>query len=130
MKKAYCLLNHALTERQISELRERYGVEDIDYPTEELSQSWSQVPATKTLDVSPVQAVVKWLSSAQKGDILIVQGEVGSTFMVVDFALKNGLVPLHAVTKRVAREEREGEIVRRSYVFEHVCFRVYRYFGA
>jgi hypothetical protein len=48
--------------------------------------------------------------------------------MIVDYALKNKLIPVHAVTKRVAKESREGEIVHREYIFEHVCFRKYKYF--
>ncbi len=58
-----------------------------------------------------------------------MQGEFGSTFMLVDFALKNNLVPLYATTRRVAEEKREGESVFREYIFEHVCFKKYRYFG-
>ena len=74
--------------------------------------------------------VTNWLSSAGKGDFLIVQGEFGTTFMIVDYALKKNLIPLHAVTKRVAKEQRNGEIVSRQYVFEHVCFRKYEYYNS
>ena len=75
-----------------------------------------------------IRNVVDWLAAAQAGDVLIVQGEFGATFMIVEYALKKGLVPVHAVTKRVAQESRAGEIVRRQYIFEHVCFRKYTCF--
>lgn len=130
MKNAYCLLNHELTGRQTRELHARFGAETIAYPPAELSALWSQVPATRELDPAPVRSAARWLSDAARpGDILIVQGEAGSTFMLADWALRQGLVPVHAVTERVAHEEREGETVRRSYVFEHVCFRQYSYYG-
>ena len=126
--KVYCLLNHSLTERQLAELQEKYGAGEVVYPDERLAATWSQVPVTPVLDRSVIQAITDWLSAARKGDVLVVQGEFGSTFMIVDYALGRGLVPLHAVTRRVALEHREGEKVLRQYVFEHVCFRRYERF--
>lgn len=126
--RAFCLLNHQLTPNQIRELNEKYSVSEITYPDKPLSKRWSQIPATSELDMGIINDVISWLSSANTNDVLIVQGEFGSTFMVVDYALKLGIVALHAVTKRVAHETRDGEIVRREYVFEHVCFRQYKYF--
>ena len=128
MVKAFCLLNHELTQNQILELKNRFNVENIIYPPEELSRKWSQIPAEKELDKTTIGNVTNWFTAANKGDLLIVQGEFGATFMIVDYALKNELVPLHAVTKRVAVEHRDGEVVSRQYVFEHVCFRKYEYY--
>ena len=128
MVKAFCLLNHELTQNQILELKNRFNVESIIYPSEELSKSWSQIPAEKELDKTIIGNVTNWLTAANKGDLLIVQGEFGATFMIVDYALKNELIPLHAVTKRVAVEHRDGEVVSKQYVFEHVCFRKYEYY--
>ena len=76
-----------------------------------------------------IKNVILWLKNTNKNDVLIVQGEFGSTFMIVDFALKNNLIPLYATTKRIAKENIEGEIVHREYIFEHVCFKEYKYFG-
>jgi len=128
MKKAFVLLNHTLTQNQIMELEKKYGVSQIIYPEKELSQKWSQIPATENFDLDTIQSILQWLSFAQENDVLIIQGEFGSTFMIVDYSLKNKLVPVHAVTKRVSKESREGEVVHREYIFEHVCFRKYKYF--
>jgi alkaline phosphatase len=68
------------------------------------------------------------LEFAKKDDVLIVQGDFASTFMIVDFALKNELIPICATTKRIAKESRQGEVVKREYIFEHVCFRKYEYY--
>lgn len=126
--KAYCLLNHQLTLNQISELKNTYNVETVIYPNEELSKRWSQIPTVKEIDMSIIEEVCNFLKNAEKNDVLIIQGEFGSTFMIVDYALKHQLIPLHAVSKRIAKEEREGEKVKREYIFEHVCFRQYKYF--
>lgn len=128
MRTAFCLLNHPLTAKQIEELRGKFGVVQIKYPTQELSAQWSQVSATENTDMELIAFVTEWLQSARKNDILIIQGEFGTTFMLVDWALKQGLVPLHAVTRRIAKEQQNGETVHRQYVFEHICFRKYEYF--
>lgn len=129
MPKTFCLLNHILTQNQISELQKRFSSEEIVYPDENLSGQWSQIPPEQD-NGEIIGKVAEWLknSGAESGDLFIVQGEFGSTFALADFALKNNLVPLYATTKRVAKETREGEKVKREYIFEHVCFKKYRYF--
>lgn len=129
MSKAYCLLNHALTENQINELKEKFAVAEIIYPSQQLSGKWSQIPTTENIDKTVIDSVTAWLVGAEENDVLIVQGEFGSTFAIVDFALKKGLIAVHAVTQRIATESRDGEKVSRSYIFEHVCFRRYKYFN-
>lgn len=129
MKKCYCLLNHSLTENQLKDLKSNFDVEEILCPSEELQRNWAQIRTDKNLDYELIQKVRVWLNNAVTGDILVVQGEFGTTFCLVDYALKKGLVPVHAVTKRVAKEEVDGETVTRQYVFEHFCFRKYEYFS-
>ena len=129
VKKAYCLLNHSLTDNQIKELVEEYNISEIKYPDAELSVKWMQIPASKNLDMNVIKAVLVWIQDAEKDDVLIVQGEFGSTFYIVDYALKNGLIPVYAVTKRIAEEKRNGEEVVRQYIFRHCCFREYKYFS-
>ncbi len=123
--KAYCLLNHSLTQNQLAELKEKFGTTEIVYPVEKIASTWAQMPVAPVLDRNVIQTIVDWLSTARTGDVLVVQGEFGATFMIVDYAIRRGLIPLHAVTRRVAQEHREGEQVHRQYVFEHVCFRRY-----
>lgn len=128
MSKAFCLLNHELTKNQKNELSTDFLVSEIIYPSEEISKLWSQIPASNAVDRTIIKKIIDWLSSAEKNDVLIVQGDFASTFIIVDFALKNGLIPICATTKRVAKESRQGETVKREYIFEHVCFRKYEYF--
>ena len=128
MSKAFCLLNHELTQNQIKELKEEFSVLEIVYPPEEISKLWSQIPAIKNVDKSIINKITNWLLPAENQDVLIVQGDFALTFIIVDFALKKVLVPICATTKRVAKESRQGETVKREYIFEHVCFRKYEYF--
>lgn len=129
MTHIYILLNHSLTERQVAELRQSYGNDaQLEYPPETIKTFWSQIPVTASLLKEPMQEIVKWLSRACANDVLLVQGDYGATFMLVDYALKNGLIALYAVTQRVAQEQKNGEQVIRRYVFEHECFRKYMWF--
>lgn len=128
MTRTFCLLNHILTQNQLAELREKFSSTDVVYPEKNLAELWSRIPPEKSNN-EVVESVVSWLkNTAASGDLFIIQGEFGSTFTLVDFALKNGLVPLYATTQRVAKESRDGETVHREYVFEHICFKKYQYF--
>lgn len=128
MSQAFCLLNHELTQNQVKELKEEFNVSQIIYPSKELSQLWSQIPPSNRTDKTIINKIISFLEFAKKDDVLIVQGDFASTFMIVDFALKNKLIPICATTKRIAKESRQGEVVKREYIFEHVCFRKYEYY--
>jgi hypothetical protein len=127
MSRAFCLLNHALTERQLNELAASFSCERVEYPSAALAAQWSAVPVERELSAAYFAPFFAWLSAADAGDVLVIQGEFGATFTLVDFALCKRLIPVHAVTRRVAEETRDGEQVRRTYLFEHVCFRRYAY---
>jgi len=129
MPVVFCLLNHELTPKQKEELFSVYGAKDIIYPPAPLSTLWSGIPTVKELTKAHFEPVITWLQKPVPGDILILQGEFSATFAIADYALQKGLIPVCAVTERVSREVREGEIVRKTYIFEHICFRRYRYFG-
>jgi hypothetical protein len=127
---AYCLLNHAITENQKAELSNDFDCGNCVYPSEELKAQWSAVPTDKVLTQAYFAPFIEWLSEAKADDdVVVLQGEFGMTFALVDYALGRGLIPVHAVTKRVVKEEIDGERVYKNYVFEHVCFRQYRRFS-
>lgn len=129
MKTAFCLINHQLTEKQTTELKEKFDIQNIVYPTPEITRNWAQIPATEELDNNIITSVITWLYNAKEGDVLIVQGEAGASFMIVDYALKHKLIPVHAVSVRVSREVNIGELIQKQNVFEHVCFRKYNYYA-
>ena len=126
MSRVFCLMNHSLTQKQIAELTDVYKCKEIVYPDETVSSMWSQVNSTNEKDV--IQSVIFWLKAAKDGDYLIIQGEFGLTFTLVDYALKEKLIPIYATSKRIAKESRVGETVHREYIFEHICFKKYEYF--
>ena len=64
--KAFCLLNHPLTEKQENELLNKYNCDKIIYPSKELAAAWSQIPAVPENDRSIIKAVTDWLLSAEE----------------------------------------------------------------
>ena len=127
MPRTFCLLNHQLTQKQITELETTFCSEKILYPEAELAMMWAQISPENNSQLL-IDRVIMWLQLAKSGDYFVVQGEFGTTFKLVDYALKNNLIPIYATTKRIAKEVREGEQVHREYIFEHVCFKKYEYF--
>jgi len=59
------------------------------------------------------------------GDYLLVQGDYGATFNMVQFAKEIGLVPVYATSKRDVKEVVDGEYVTTIREFKHVRFRKY-----
>jgi len=128
MSDVFCLLNHKLTPRQEEELLLSSGGERINYPLAEITELWSKIPTAKELTRTHLEPFTGWLGKAAPGDIVVLQGEFNATFALADFSLHKGLIPMCAVAERIAQEKREGETVHKTHVFEHICFRRYRYY--
>ena len=128
MPDIYCLLNHELTPKQKEELYSSFGAQSIFYPPESISALWAGIPTGKELTRAHLELFTDWLQEARPGDTLVVQGEHSATFALSDFALQKGLVPVCAVTERTTQEIQEGEKVIKKNIFEHICFRPYRYY--
>lgn len=122
---AYCLMNHQLTAAQENELIHRYGAERIVFPPAGISSAWMNIPVEAVLKRSSVSPFLTWIDSIPPSSAVVLQGEAGASFALIDYALRRNLVVLHSVTERKASEARRGEIVTRKYEFEHVCFREY-----
>ncbi|MDM8537378.1 CRISPR-associated protein Csx20 [Desulfobacterales bacterium HSG17] len=123
----YLLFNHQITPDQELDARTSLKVENIITMPPEIQDIWSQVPPD--LDgISDVLAPVKsWLSSVSSpGDYVLVQGDFGACFIMVNAAFDLRLIPVYATTKRAVTEELQPDgslkITRR---FKHQRFRKY-----
>jgi hypothetical protein len=126
MSKVFCLLNHTLTDLQNVELESKFSATQIIYPPAQLQSAWSEIPTVDELNPYIFKPFISWLlSNAHAEDYLVIQGEFGATVCMVEFSFSKGLIPLHSVTKRVAKEHKVGEKVYRNYLFQHICFRKY-----
>jgi hypothetical protein len=129
MPDAFCLLNHPHTPRQEAELQDSFNAGKIKYPPSGTTELWSKIPTARELTGAHLEPFTGWLLEAAPGDVVVLQGEFSATFALADFSLRKGLIPVCAVTERVAQEKREGEIGQKNSIFEHICFRRYRYYN-
>lgn len=121
------LFSHQLTPDQLTCARKDFGVTCVQAPPELIQQIWSQVPSDKAQITSFLSPVKSWLEeNAQKGDLVLIQGDFGATFLMATHALSLGLTPIYATTQRKAREEimPDGS-VQMSHVFRFRRFRIY-----
>ena len=119
----FLLLNHSLTQEQIQDLQDLKVTEIIDLNT----GKWGQIPPEME-DITPLlqEYFTTLKNQAQKGDYLLVQGDFGATYQLVNFAKTLGLIPIYATTLRETKEMQnaDGSIAKHS-VFKHCRFRKY-----
>jgi hypothetical protein len=123
MKKMYILMSHNITEQQIIDAKNTLNVHDFINLSSDI---WSQIPVETESVESSLQQLKKEISfQAKHGDMLLVQGDYGATFNMVQFAKEKGIVPVYATSKRNVYEVVEGEKITTIREFQHVRFRKY-----
>lgn len=123
----FLLFSHVLTEIQVAEAYTFLHVDRIQYLPSDLQTSWSQVPAEDGSLITYARPFIQWLKSeAIPGDKVLIQGDFGLSFLVVQACYQMKLTALYATAYRKSRERRtsQGE-VEKLVVFEHVKFRAY-----
>lgn len=123
-KKMILLFSHTLSDEQIADGKQEFGVEEFVSLPNELQKLWSNIDADlEKLDLEPFKRFLK--SEARNGDIVLIQGDFGASFAMVQFALELGLLPVYATTKREVVEVVEsGQTVKKS-IFKYRRFRRY-----
>ncbi|MBW1956902.1 MAG: hypothetical protein JRI83_14580, partial [Deltaproteobacteria bacterium] len=92
-----------------------------------LKELWRDVPP-ELREIGPYLEPIKaWLDArAKTGDYVLVQGDFGACFILVEFCMKRGLVPVYSTTSREAEEVRRSDgAVEVKHVFRHRRFRRY-----
>ncbi|RMG74613.1 MAG: hypothetical protein D6722_02265 [Bacteroidetes bacterium] len=123
----FLLFSHRLTAEQQADAESSLGVTDIRYLPEDLQARWSQVPPEPESVRPFAQPIWDWLAAeAQPGDYVMVQGDFGMSYATVQEALRLGLIPVYATTRRESSEvvTQDGQ-VKKTLTFKHVRFRRY-----
>lgn len=141
--KLFTLLNHSLTQEQLAQIHALHIAEIIDLNLAQALESkvdsktkstqdsakglWGQIPP-EIADISPLLQPYKQALQAQssKGDYLLVQGDFGATYAMVEYAKSLGLIAIYATTLRESKEilNKDGSITKQN-VFKHCIFRKY-----
>ena len=127
MKKMILLFSHEMTDDQIENARERLGVEEFVRPPRSIQEMWSGVPPHAEYLGEYLNPVYKWLEgTTSASDHLLVQGDFGAVYLMVNRAFALGLIPVYATTERRARDVSlpDGS-TRTEHIFRHCMFRRY-----
>ena len=128
-KKLISILSHELLNSQVDELKNSWNVEQIIILPEKLKSAWSNINPNDDLedDFNLLYKLKTFiLENTKQEDYVIVQGEWGMTFTVVNMCFELNRVPIYATTERKTKEVvRDGQ-VHSEKVFEHIRFRKYK----
>ncbi len=127
MAKLFLLFSHKLTEDQIKDAKESLKADEFIYLPENLQKTWSNVKPSGNLDKKSLYMICEWIEAqGGEGDFVLIQGDFGATFFMVDFCFKKGFEPIYATTKRVSKEIPKSDgTIERKQIFKHVGFRKY-----
>ena len=125
MRQVFLLFSHQLTPLQIEELENEFKVDKIVYLPEELQNTWSNIPPEFPSIKGHLQEILVWLKqNSNPEDLVLVQGDFGAVYVLVNFCKKSGLIPIYATTKRQVTEETLSDgTVQLNRKFFHVRFR-------
>ena len=126
MHKIFLLFSHKLTQSQRDDARDSLGVDEFIGLPKELQTLWSNIPSEVKRLKSYLEPLKKYLKeNALKDDIILVQGDFGGVYEMVEFCKENNFIAVHSTTKREVQEViRENRVIKTS-TFEHVIFRRY-----
>lgn len=121
------IFSHNLTEKQVLDARESLGVDSFIYLPPKLQNKWSLIPPDAEDICQSTYEIKEWIASiANKNDYILVQGDFGATYGVVNYCKSKGLKAIYSTTKRKAKEiVRSNGKVESVHVFEHVRYREY-----
>jgi hypothetical protein len=127
MTQLILLFNHQLTPAQEADAIEHLGVEIFFYPSDEIRRLWSQIPPELTILSDYLRPVYTWLETqSAAGDFVLIQGDFGACYAMVQAAFRMNLIPIYATTRREAVENQlpDGSI-QLTHQFRHVKYRKY-----
>lgn len=123
----FLIFNHEITHAQESDARSSLGVKQIIGMPSDLKNLWRQIPPDLYEITNYLKPVKNWLAGqAKKNDYVLIQGDFGACFIMVNFVFKIGLIPVYSTTEReVAEEQRADGTVNLMHQFKHRIFRKY-----
>jgi hypothetical protein len=121
------LFNHTLTQDQKDDARRSFGVEGFVTMPDDVRKIWGQIPPHLNGLHEYLEPVKRWLADiAKAGDYVLIQGDFGATYLLVNYAKELQLKAIYATTTREAVEQTQLDgSVKMQHVFKHRLFRKY-----
>lgn len=120
------VMSHQLSDIQVKEAKEDLKIDSIKTLPPELQQIWSNIDPKGELSIDSLATIKDWiLKESGEYDYVLIQGEFGSTFYLVDYCFKVNRIPIYATTGRQVVEKVQNGVTISNRVFKHVNFRKY-----
>jgi len=128
IKKMLLVFNHNLAQDQMEDAEVSLGVENfVAMPAVFKKKHGGRfLQRHKNIEefVMPIKEWIK--NTADKGDVILIQGDFGATCLLVSYAWDLELIPVYATTRRRAEEIPQADgTMKMIHVFKHVQFRRY-----
>lgn len=124
MKSMILLFSHKLTEEQRYDAVKSLGIEKFIYLPNILQEKWSNVSENNN-DVEEFKKFI--LDNYTLDDYILVQGEYGMTFNIVNWAINKGYKVIYSFSKReyINKILSDGTIENTHY-FKHIRYKMYK----
>ncbi len=123
----FLLFSHKLSSAQADRAKNEFRTDKFIEMPEQLKQLWQQIPPGIDGLGKYLLPIKRWIDKmARKNDILLIQGDFGATYLMVNFAIEKNLVPVYATTKRNAVEKTlDDGSIKMEHIFSFCRFRRY-----
>ena len=126
MKKIFLLFSHNLTQIQIDDAKNNLDIEKFVSLSQDLQELWSNIPSDLIFIKEYLLPFKNFLTeNSNFGDVVLIQGDFGAVYQMVNFANDLGLKAVYATTTRVIEEIVIDEKTVKKSIFEHRRFREY-----
>lgn len=120
------IMSHQLSDMQVKEAKEMLKIEHIKTLPLELRKNWSDIEPAGELPIDVLTPIKNWiLEESNEQDYVLVQGEFGATFYLVDYCFNIRRIPIYATSIRQVEEKVQDGLTITNRVFKHVNFRKY-----
>ena len=121
------LFSHSITNVQKEQARADLGIEHIIVPPDTIRTLWAAFPPDVSELVPSVKPVLSWLDNhSKKEDYVLIHGDFGACFLVVQHCLNTHRIPIYSTTERKATEKILADgTVQLTHTFSHVRYRKY-----
>ena len=123
----FLLFSHNLTPTQIEDAKKNLNIDKFVPLSTSLQQIWSNIPPDIKNLKQKLKPIKKFLKqNVKKDDFVLIQGDFGAVYSLVNYAKKLNTIALYATTKREFSEKLvDGKVIKTS-VFYHILFREYK----
>lgn len=125
MRSVFLLFSHCLTDQQIRDLKQNWNVENIVPLPNDLQEHWSNIsPEAESISYLLTDLKSWLLNNADADDLVLISGDFGAVYEIVNFCKSINLIPVYSTTKRHIDEEQHpgGKVIKKS-IFSHIRFR-------